>query len=553
MGARQSDKSNAFRALHLATDKAVLIPAARQLTTIFAQFEQTLAAVPDKAAIFRGSESLTFRELHAEAAAAAQALASLGVSPGDRVGICMPKTLDQVVAILGVLWANAILVPIHPVFRADQIGHVVDDCEMKFLITESARIAELQDATHGRILIGGGPAEQEIASLEELRRKYQGSDPFFRGKGDDTAAIIYSSGSTGRPKGIVISHRNLADGARIVAGYLGTKATDRIAGVLTLNFDHGLNQLWQTLYVGASLYLHDLIFPRDLFRMLAAQRITALPMMPVIISRIFDPRLPGPEENLDFSSLRYVSTTGGTVSARMLDQLQSIFPGTDIVLMYGLTEAFRSSWLPPDQLVARPTSIGKAIPEVDLYVLDEEGRECPAGVPGQLVHRGGCIAKGYWNAPERTAERFRQIDRFPNETVVFSGDLVRRDEDGYLYFLGRMDSMIKTHGFRVSPTEIEENARRFKGLSDAVAFGIDNPEIGQDIVVAYTTVDHAPLACDGLTDHFRVGMPHHMVPRWFVHMEAFPATGSGGKIDRVLARRLSVEKIAALSSVEVSS
>ena len=457
----------------------------------------------------------------------------------------MQKTLDQVVAILGVLWANAIFVPIHPVLHAEQIGHMVDDCDMKFLITDSTRIAELRDAAHGRIVIGRGPAEEEFPSLQELRRECQGSQSFFRGKADDTAAIIYSSGSTGRPKGIVISHKNLADGARIVASYLGTKATDRIAGVLSLNFDHGLNQLWQTLFTGSSLYLHDLIFPRDLFRMLAAQRITALPVMPVIISRMFDPQLPGPDDDLDFSALRYVSTTGGPVTARMLDQLRKTFPDTDIVLMYGLTEAFRSSWLPADQVATRPTSIGKAIPEVELCVLDEHGRDCAPGVPGQLVHRGGCIAKGYWNAPEATAERFRQIDRFPGETVVFSGDLVRRDEEGYLYFLGRMDSMIKTHGFRVSPTEIEEHARRFDRLLDAVAFGIDNPEIGQDIAVVYTTMDRTPLASDALTEHFRVGMPHHMVPRWFVHLEAFPATSSGGKVDRVLARQLSMEKLAA--------
>ena len=267
--------------------------------------------------------------------------------------------------------------------------------------------------------------------------------------------------------------------------------------------------------------------------------------MPVIISRMFDPQLPGPDADLDFSALRYVSTTGGPVTAKILDQLRKTFPVTDIVLMYGLTEAFRSSWLQPDQVAIRPTSIGKAIPEVELYVLDEKGQDCAPDVPGQLVHRGGCVAKGYWNAPEATAERFRQIDRFPNETVVFSGDLVRRDEEGYLYFLGRMDSMIKTHGFRVSPTEIEEHARRFEGLFDAVAFGIDNPEIGQDIAVVYTTTDRTPLASDALTEHFRAGMPHHMVPRWFVHLEAFPATGSGGKVDRVLARRLSLEKLAA--------
>src|SRR6266699_4133502 len=525
-----------------------MLVAARQMTTIPAQFEQTLSAFPDKTAVFGGDESLTFRQLHAEAAATAQALASLGVLAGDRVGICMQKNLDQVIAILGVLWANAIFVPIHPVLHAEQIGHMVDDCDMKLLITDSTRITELCDATHGRILVGHGPAEEEMSSLKELRQKCRNAPVFFRAKPKDTAAIIYSSGSTGKPKGIMISHRNLADGSRIVASYLGTKATDRIAGVLSLNFDHGLNQLWRTLYTGASLYLHDLIFPRDLFRLLATQRFTALPLMPVIITRMFDPQVPGPEADLDFSALRCVSTTGGPVTARMLDQLQRTFPGTDIVLMYGLAEAFRSSWLPPDQLSARPTSIGKAIPEVELYVLDDQGQDCPPGVPGQLVHRGGCVAKGYWNAPQATAERFRQIDRFPGETVVFSGDLVKRDEEGYLYFLGRMDSMIKTYGFRVSPTEVEEHARRSERLLDAVAFGVDSPEAGQEIMLAYTTNDQSPIPLNALTDHFRLAMPHHMVPRLFVHMEAFPVTGNEGKIDRLLTRRLALEKLARFSS-----
>src|SRR4030095_2296015 len=496
--------------------------AARDMTTIPAQFDRTLSEDPDKRAVFGGSASLTFRQLHAEAAAAAQALAQLGVRRGDRVGICMQKTLDQVVAILGVLWANAILVPIHPVLRAEQIGHIATDCDMKLLITESTRVAELRGAARGRTVLGRGRDEEGTASLGELRRGCEGSQPFFRGKADDTAAIICSSGSTGRPKGIVITQRNLADGARIVASYLGTKTTDRIAGVLSLNFDYGLYQLWQTLFIGSSLYLHDLIFPRDLFRLLASERLTALPVMPVIISRMFDPRLPGPDDDLDFSAVRYICTSGGPVTTTMLGHLRRTFPETDIVLMYGLTEAFRSSWLPPDQVTLRPTSIGKAIPEVELYVLDDQGKDCPPGVPGQLVHRGGCVAKGYWNAPKATAERFRQIDRFPDETVVFSGDLVRRDEEGYLYFLGRMDSMIKTYGFQLAPTEVEEHARRWERLLDAVAFGVDSPEAGQEIMVAYMTNDQKPIALDTLSDHFRLAMPHHMVPRWFVHMEAFP-------------------------------
>ena len=528
----------------------MLVGAARELMTIPAQFEKTLSAVADKEAVFGGGTSLTFRQLYDEALAAAQALAQLGVQPGDRVGVCMQKTLDQVVAILGVIWANAVFVPIHPVLRAEQITHMATDCDMKLLITESARVAELRDAARGRILVGRGPDEQGIASLVRLRRDCRGSEAFFRGRAEDTAAIIYSSGSTGRPKGIIISHQNLADGARIVASYLGTTATDRIAAVLPLTSDYGLNQLWQTLFKGSSLYLHDLIFPRDLFGLLANERITALPVMPVVISRMFDPRVPGPDDALDFSALRYICTSGGVVTETMLSHLRRTFPESDIVLMYGLTEAFRSSWLPPDQISVRPTSIGKAIPEVELYVLDERGHDCPPGVPGQLVHRGGCVTKGYWNAPEATAERFRQIDRFPGETVVFSGDLVRRDEQGYLYFLARMDSMIKTHGFRVSPTEIEEHARRFDGVLDAVAFGVDNPEIGQDIALVYITTNQNPLASDGLTDHFRAGMPLHMVPRWFVHLEEFPATANQGKVDRVTVRKLSLEKLAALSSMK---
>ena len=528
----------------------MITAAAGEVTTIPAQFDRTLSVDPDKEAVFGGGASLTFRQLHAEAVAAAQALASLGVLPGDRVGICMQKTLDQVVAILGVLWANAVLVPIHPVLRAEQIGHIATDCDMKLLITESTRVAELRGASRERIVLGRGSDEPGVASLVNFRRDCHGSEPFFRGSADDTAAIIYSSGSTGRAKGIVISHRNLADGARIVASYLGTKATDRIAGVLSLNFDYGLNQLWQTLLMGSSLYLHDLIFPRDLFRLLASERLTALPVMPVIISRMFDPRLPGPDGPLDFSALRYICTSGGPVTGTMLGHLRRTFPESDIVLMYGLTEAFRSSWLPPDQVTVRPTSIGKAIPEVELYVLDDHGKDCPPGVPGQLVHRGGCVAKGYWNAPRATAERFRQVDRFPDETVVFSGDLVRRDEEGYLYFLGRMDSMIKTYGFRVSPTEVEEHARRSERLLDAVAFGVDSPEAGQEIMLAYTTNDQNPIALDALTDHFRLAMPHHMVPRLFVHMEAFPVTGNEGKIDRLLTRRLALEKLARFSSSE---
>jgi acyl-CoA synthetase (AMP-forming)/AMP-acid ligase II len=232
--------------------------------------------------------------------------------------------------------------------------------------------------------------------------------------------------------------------------------------------------------------------------------------------------------------MRYVSSSGGAVSQRMLDNLTRAFPLARIFLMYGLTEAFRSSYLPPEQLPNRPGSIGRAIPEVELLVLDEAGHEVPPGRPGELVHRGGCIARGYWNAPEETAKRFGRLARFPGETVVFTGDTVTRDADGYLYFVGRRDSMIKTAGYRVSPTEVEEVASRFAGIEDCVAVGLPNIEIGEDIALVYTS----PQAVDEAK--FRLflkrELPKHMVPRHLLHRPGLPETGNQGKIDRQRVR-----------------
>jgi acyl-CoA synthetase (AMP-forming)/AMP-acid ligase II len=305
--------------------------------------------------------------------------------------------------------------------------------------------------------------------------------------------------------------------------------------VLSLNFDYGLNQLWQSLLTGARLHLHRLVFPADCFSLLEREAITVVPVMPAIVTRMFDPRLLRGERLRELPSVRLVCTSGGPVSALMLRNLATAFPAADVVLMYGLTEAFRSTYLPPDQLAARPTSIGRAIPDVEILVLDEHGREVPPGEPGELVHRGGCVAKGYWNAPEATAQRFRELDRFPGEKVVFSGDLVTRDEEGYLYFLGRRDAMIKTSGFRVSPTEVEEVAARFPGVAACVAIGLPNVEIGEDVVLVYDAPDDVDEAAFGA--FLRRALPPHMIPRRLVRHDSLPVTGNNeGKIDRRAVR-----------------
>lgn len=504
----------------------------RQIFTIHALLDDAARRFGADPAVHDGSRTLTFAGLRAAALAAAGALEANGVRRGDRVGICMAKSADQVVAILAVLLADAVIVPILPTLKQDNIEHIVGDCGMRAAVTDDVRAGELAHAVPELPLF---LAADLCSSPPEPRA----AQPVSRVIGADLAGVVYSSGSTGRPKGIMVTHRNLTDGARITARYLGTRREDRIGCVLSLNFDYGLNQLWQALHTGARLHLHELVFPADLFSFLEAERITVLPVMPVIVTRMFDSRLLRQRPSQDLSSVRLITSSGGAVSGRMLENLADVFPAAGTVLMYGLTEAFRSTYLEPEGLAARPTSIGRAIPDVEILVLDEEGREVPPGQPGELVHRGGCVARGYWNAPEETARRFRTLPAYPGETLVFSGDVVTRDEEGYLYFHGRRDAMIKTSGFRVSPTEVEEVASRFPGVEACVAVGLPNIEIGEDVALAYTAAGEVEEGA--LRAFLRRHLPPHMVPRHLRLLESLPATGNQGKFDRQAVRRTLLE------------
>ncbi|MEU9104586.1 AMP-binding protein [Streptomyces xanthophaeus] len=514
-----------------------LFTAASLLDTAAARFGAA-TAVRD------GEGELSFEELQDAAARTATALRAAGVERGDRVGICMAKSVDQAVAILGVLLADAIVVPVLPKLKAEGIRHIVHDAGLRLMITDAVRAAEITASGADVPLIHGRHRDDAGAGpdLPALRRLAEPAAP-GRSIGSDIAAVIYSSGSTGRPKGIMVSHRNIWDGARITSRYLGTSRGDRIGSLLSLNFDYGLNQLWQTLATGASLHLHELVFPADAFRFLHEERITVLPVMPVIITRLFDPRLLRRRPEQDLSAVRYVSSSGGALSRRMTDDLAATFPEARVFQMYGLTEAFRSTYLEPDQLEKRPGSIGRAIPDVEILVLDDELREVGPGERGELVHRGGCVSLGYWNAPEATAARFRTLPQFPGERVVFSGDVVTRDEEGYLYFVGRRDAMIKTSGFRVSPTEVEEIAARFPGIEACAALGVPNIGIGADIALVYSVV--GPVDVVEFQRFLKENLPSHMVPRHLWEEPALPSTGNDGKIDRQALAASVADRVAA--------
>ena len=504
---------------------------------------ETAQRLPDKVAVVSRERSITFGELQAEAMSGAECLREIGVLAGDRIGICMEKSVDQILAILAVLYANAVVVLILPRLKSPNIRHIIENSGMSAMITDAERLNEVVEFEQlTRLIAGHGEISNNWPNLPYLRRFIQ-PRAFFNRIGNDNAAIIYSSGSTGRPKGILIAHRNLAEGADIVAEYLETREDDRIGCVLSFNFDYGMNQIWQTIRKGCTLYLHELAFPNDLFAMMSKEGITALPVMPVFITKMFDRRLKVNTSNFDFSALRYVCSTGGRLSADMIADLRGAFPNAKIYSMFGLTEAFRSTYLPPNKLDAHPTSVGKSIPDCQVMVLDDQGEECAPNVVGELVHRGTTVTKGYWNDPVNTAKSFRPHPRFPGETLVYSGDKVYRDEEGYLYFVARGDDMIKTKGFRVSPTEVEAEVTRHPDIVDAVAFAIANISVGEDVGCAYTTVSGQPLSDAVLNQFLKANLPNHMVPAVLLHFDAFPITGNAGKLDRKTIKQAAFERL----------
>ena len=353
----------------------------------------------------------------------------------------------------------------------------------------------------------------------------------------DMAAIMYTSGSTGQPKGVVLSHRNLIVGAESVSHYLGNTPDDVILSALPLSFDAGFSQLTTAFSVGAHVVLLNYLLPADVVRLCAQHRVTGLTGVPPLWIQIADQDWPAEVAG----HLRYFANTGGRMPKATLDRLRSLFPAARPFLMYGLTEAFRSTYLDPAEVDRRPDSIGKAIPNAEILVVRPDGSLCGPGEEGELVHRGALVAMGYWNNPERTAERFRPAPaREPGlcteELAVWSGDTVVMDEEGFLFFVGRTDEMIKTSGYRVSPTEIEEAAYDTGLVRDAVALGVEDAKLGQHVVLVVSPPRDATVDVDALLARMRKALPLYMLPKRVDVRPEIPRSPNG-KFDRALLRK----------------
>ena len=497
----------------------------------------------DGQALALKSDTMSYGELASLTDAFAHAVVRADLGPSDRVAIYLPKTFETVISFFGAARAGGVFVPVNPLLKPAQVAYILQDCNVRVLITSGERLAQLADVLrhcsdlHTVVATGtGGGAAPDHGHVNVI-----GWDEFLGAGGatvrrrridTDMAAILYTSGSTGNPKGVVLSHRNIVAGAQSVASDLDNTSSDRLLAVLPFSFDYGFSQLTTAFLKGATVVMMDYLLPRDVIRATGKHAITGLAGVPPLWNQLC--KLDWPESARE--SLRYITNSGGAMPTATLAALRERLPNTRPYLMYGLTEAFRSTYLPPEEIDRRPTSMGKAIPNAEILVVREDGAACAAGEPGELVHRGALVSLGYWNDKERTQQRFRPAPGQPDgivlqELAVWSGDTVKLDEEGFLYFIGRKDDMIKTSGYRISPTEIEEVVYASGHVSEVAALGISHPDLGQAIVLVAVPPPGASANDDSVLAHCREQLPNFMIPSQIVWREKLPRNPNG-KIDR---------------------
>ena len=459
--------------------------------------------------------SMTFAELEAGVARLAGWLAGQGLSAGDRVATWLPKTRVACLMPLAAPRAGLVHVPVNPLLRRAQVAHILGDSGARLLVTQPARAGTLDD---GDVPDGCAIADEADAlAWNGAGLGPSDADP------DRLAAILYTSGSTGRPKGVMLSHANLWLGAISVAHYLKLVPADRVLGVLPLSFDYGQNQLFSTWAAGASVAPLDYLVARDVVKAVERFGATTLAGVPPLWVQLLEAEWPAETA----AKLKRLTNSGGALTPRLVRGLRTRFPASDVYAMYGLTEAFRSTYLDPALIDTHPDAMGRAIPFAEVSVVKPDGTRAAAGEAGELVHAGPLVAQGYWQDTERTAQRFRPAPD-GRGMAVWSGDTVTEGADGLLRFVGRDDEMIKSAGNRISPLEVEEAVLAGGEAREAVAVGVTDARLGQAIVVMAAGDAGGETA---LRARLRTTLPSFMQPGHYLWRAELPRNANG-KLDR---------------------
>jgi acyl-CoA ligase (AMP-forming) (exosortase A-associated) len=503
---------------------------------------------PDKEALVHRDWRLTYAEVARQTAGLAYGLQLAGLQRGDRIGIFLRPSVAQTLSVFGISRAGGVFVPINDALFPNQVAHIANDCGLKGLITDHSGISKLADTlddlrTLEFVVVPqwkkSTPFHRRMHIFEELCELTPPQPWPDRGIAKDLAAILYTSGSTGRPKGVMLSHQNVIDAVATMSTCLEITHDERILAILPFSFDAGLNQLTTAIQQGATLVMMSFVFAKEIVDTMLEERISGLTGVPTLWSLLIQPN--STLQKNRFDHLRYISNTGGSLPQHVVAALRKALPLTKLYLRYGQTETFLSTCLPPDELDRRPNSIGMAIPNTELLIINDRGRHCRPGEIGELVHRGPIVSTGYWRQPELTERVFRphpflSPELGGYEKVCYSGDLVKMDEEGFLYFIGRRDTMIKSSGFRISPTEVEEVLFQSGELQGAAVIGIPDEVLGQHIKAFVVYRDGASKDVDSLRVFCGEAMPRYMVPKSVEILDDLPTTGNG-KIDYTALRQ----------------
>lgn len=481
----------------------------------------------------------SYESLERQANALAHALIEKGVERGDRVVVFADNTAETVVSFWGVLKANAIVSLINPLTKADKLAYYLNDCRAKVLITDmhlASVVAEgAKQSPHlAHLIVSGALQGGSLSPLKNVEAweaalergmRHASAPPPRRNLDIDLAAIIYTSGSTGDPKGVMLTHTNMLTAGRSISTYLQMKDDDVVLGVLPLAFDYGLYQMLMSFRVGARLVLErSFAFPAQVLKVMAKERVTGFPGVPTIFAILAELKN---LRDFDLSALRFVTNTAAALPVKHITMLRELFPQARIYSMYGLTECKRCTYLPPEDLDRKPTSVGIAIPDTELWLVDEQGQriQTPETV-GQLVIRGATVMKGYWEKPQATAEKLKP-GPIPGEMVLHTGDFCRLDEEGYLYFVGRMDDIIKTRGEKVAPKEVETTLMNIAGVKEAAVIGIPDEILGQAVKAFVVLEQGVSLTEKDLMKECQKRLENFMVPKVIAFLPELPKTTTG--------------------------
>jgi long-chain acyl-CoA synthetase len=495
--------------------------------------ERAAARAPHQEALVFEGQRLSYADINLQADRLAAALQQRGVQAGDRVATLLDNSPQAVVSLWAALKCGAVFMPINPLTKRDKLAYLLNDARASVLIAHAALMPEVSAAlaqntsVHTAWVVGRIDEEQmpdgRCVALPNLQLEgctFQSVERIDQ----DLAAIIYTSGSTGEPKGVMLSHLNMRSATRSVSGYLQLQSSDRIACALPLSFDYGLYQVLMAARVGAAVVLErSFAFPVKVMEEMARERVTVFPGVPTLFALLMNLKSVAASH---LPHLRLITNTAAALSEHHIQQLRAMYPQALLYSMYGLTECKRVTYLPPDQLDIRPTSVGRGMPNEEVWLIDETGRRLPSGSTGELVIRGSHVMRGYWDKPTATAERLH-TDPVTGHTVLHSGDIFRTDPEGYLYFVARKDDIIKSRGEKVSPREVENVLCGLDGVLEVAVVGVPDALLGEAVKAFITLRDGVVLTDRDVIRHCLSRLESFMVPKTVIFVDELPKTDTG--------------------------